>query len=151
MNRIIGALAGITLLAIPAPSHAHDETSPFAELLARSTTMWTGEPLPPYPTGTPEISVLRITVPPGTRLPLHIHPVINVAYVAKGALTIETKEGKVLNLESGDVMIEIVDIWHEGINAGDETVELIVVYSGVVDEPITVYDDDAEPIPLIEK
>lgn len=123
---------------------ADAQGSPYIEVLAKSTKMWTGDPLPAYPDGTPELSVLRITIPPNSRLPLHMHPVMNVAYVAQGSVKILTTDGKVLSLKEQDVMIEIVDIWHEGINEGDTPTELIVFYAGVLDEPVTIYDNPAE-------
>jgi len=43
------------------------------ETLARSTQDWTGARLPPYPAGQPQVTVLRISVPPGVRLDPHHH------------------------------------------------------------------------------
>jgi quercetin dioxygenase-like cupin family protein len=45
--------------------------------LAKSDRSWDGSTMPSYPKETPEISVLKITIPPHTELPLHKHPIIN--------------------------------------------------------------------------
>src|SRR5262245_26583226 len=46
------------------------------ETLLKTATSWDGSVLPSHPVGQPEITVLRITVAPGTELPLHRHPVM---------------------------------------------------------------------------
>lgn len=99
--------------------------------LAKSDKSWDGSNLPAYPKEAPEISVLKITIPAHTELPLHKHPIINVGYMVKGALKVVTDENKVLHLNAGDALIEVVDRWHYGVNEGDEPVEIVVFYAGV--------------------
>ena len=60
------------LLANPAP--AFEPSAIQVEPLARSAISWNGTALPAYPAGQPEVTVLRIRVAPGARLPLHKHP-----------------------------------------------------------------------------
>lgn len=98
--------------------------------LAKSSQSWDGSSLPAYPKETPEISVLKITIPAHTKLPLHKHPIINAGYMAKGSLTVVTDENKTLHLKAGDALIEVVDKWHYGVNEGDEEVEIVVFYAG---------------------
>ena len=43
------------------------------EIIAQSHMMWNGQPLPPYSQGQAEISILKYTIPPGAKLPDHIH------------------------------------------------------------------------------
>jgi quercetin dioxygenase-like cupin family protein len=50
------------------------------------------EPVSSYPTGQPEITVLKIPYLPTKALDWHKHPVINAAYVEKGEIQIERKE-----------------------------------------------------------
>lgn len=106
--------------------------------LARSPNTWDGAPLPAYPKGHPEITVLRIVIPAGETLPMHEHPVINAGVLLKGELTVVTEGGKTLHLKAGDALIEVVDTWHYGKNEGAEPAEIIVFYAGTEDEPITV-------------
>ena len=107
------------------------EQSVQSTTLVKSTQSWDGTPLPAYPKEAPEISVLKITIPPHTTLPLHKHPIINVGYMVKGMLKVVTDENKTLHLKTGDAIIEVVDKWHYGVNEGDEPVEIVVVYAGV--------------------
>ncbi|MGM0553218.1 MAG: cupin domain-containing protein [Pseudomonadota bacterium] len=108
------------------------------ETLAQSTSSWDGAELPAYPEGQPEITLLRITVPPGTRLPLHHHPVINAGVLLSGELTVVSETGETLHLRAGDPIIELVDTPHYGRNDGPEPAEIMVFYAGVADHPVTV-------------
>jgi quercetin dioxygenase-like cupin family protein len=106
--------------------------------LVQSANSWDGKPLPAYPTTQPEVTILRISIAPGARLPLHFHPVINAGVLLTGQLRIETISGAVLNLKAGDPIIETVNTAHYGINDGTVPAEIIVVYAGTVNQAITV-------------
>ena len=102
-----------------------------SEVLVKSTKSWDDTVLPAYPKEAPELTLMKITIPPHTTLPMHKHPIINVGYMLKGAWKVVTKENKTLALKAGDAIIEVVDTWHYGMNEGDEPVEIIVFYAGV--------------------
>lgn len=106
--------------------------------LVKSSESWNGHPLPPYKTGAPEITILRITIPPRCTLPMHTHPVINAGVLLKGQLTVTTERGQVLHLRPDDPIVEVVDTWHYGTNEGDEPAEIIVFYAGIKGESITI-------------
>ena len=131
-------LSILFLLLLPLRLFAADKSAPTKEKLVVSTEAWTGQKLPAYPSGQPEITVLKITIPPGQRLPMHKHPVINAAFVVRGELTVTTDKGKVLHVKAGHTMIEVVNEWHYGANHGAGLVELIVFYAGVKGTPITI-------------
>ena len=124
------------LLASPAP--AFELRAVQVESLAKSATSWNGNALPAYPAGQPEVTVLRIRVAPGARLPLHKHPVINAAVMLAGELTVMTEAGRSARFRPGEAIVEVVDQWHYGHNDGAEVAELIVFYAGVQSQPITV-------------
>lgn len=115
------------------------------KVLAKATSSWNGAQLPHYPEGQPEITILRITVPPRSQLPVHEHPVINAGVLLKGQLTVVTQDKEILHLEAGDSIVELVNKPHFGRNEGDEPAEIIVFYAGVKDGPITVREDGARP------
>jgi len=108
------------------------------DTLAKTCSSWDGEALPDYPKGNPEITILRITIPKGTRLPLHEHPVINAGVLLTGELTVVTEDNETLHLKAGDSIVEVVNKWHYGKNEGSEPAEIIVFYAGVLDTPITI-------------
>jgi len=110
-----------------------------AVTMARSTSSWNGSPLPGFPAGQPEITILKITIPPGALLPVHKHPVINAGVMLEGELTVETEKGEKLRLKAGDAIVEVVNTWHFGYNEGTAPVEIIVFYAGTDSLPVTVY------------
>ncbi len=117
---------------------AADEGGVHVETLSKTGSSWDGNLLPDYPEGNPEITILRISIPPGAVLPLHRHPVINGGVLLRGELTVITESGRTLCLKAGEAIIEVVSTWHYGKNDGSETAEIIVFYAGVRGEPITV-------------
>lgn len=108
------------------------------DVLAKSTSSWNGQSLPHYPEGEPEVTILRIKIPPGVELPLHEHPVINAGVLLSGELTVVTEDNEILHLKSGEALVEVVNTWHYGKNEGDKPAEIIVFYAGIVDMPITI-------------
>lgn len=105
--------------------------------IIKSTKQWDGTMLPPYPLKNPEITILRYEIAPGTKLPMHKHPVINAGVMLEGELTVNADDGKQLILKAGDPIVELVDKWHFGINQGTTTVKLIVFYVGEVGAPLS--------------
>jgi len=126
------------LLALAGNGRALEAKGVMVEELARTGLSWDGHELPHYLEGRPEVTILKITIPPQVELPLHMHPEINAGVLLKGELTVKTAEGKTLHLKAGDPIVEVVNTWHYGKNEGDVPAEIIVFYAGVQDEPITV-------------
>lgn len=108
------------------------------EKLAETSKSWNGDDLPSYPKGKPKITVLKITIPPKSKLHKHYHPVINSGIVLKGELKVVDINKNTLILKEGDVIVELVNKIHYGINEGKKPVEIIVFYAGTEDLPITV-------------
>ena len=108
------------------------------DVLSKTGSSWNGESLPDYPTGKPEITILRIKIPAGAQLPQHIHPVINAGVLLSGELTVVTEDKKTLHLKAGDSIVEVVNKWHYGKNEGNEPAEIVVFYAGTADKQITI-------------
>jgi len=106
--------------------------------LVQTTRSWNGVALPGYPKGKPEITILKMTIGPHVRLPLHKHPVINAGVLLKGELTVITEKGKRLRLQAGDPIVEVVHTWHDGINEGNQPAVIIVFYAGTPGTPLTL-------------
>ena len=107
------------------------------ETLLRSSESWDGEPYKSYRSGQPELSVLKITLPPHTTLERHCHPMPSAAYVLAGELVLEKKkDGKKKHFTAGQAISETVDTLHRGV-AGNEPVILIVFYAGTQGVPLT--------------
>jgi quercetin dioxygenase-like cupin family protein len=106
--------------------------------MVQSTLSWDKSELPAYPKGQPEVTILKITIQPGGKLPMHRHPVINAGVMLKGEITVNTEDGKTLVLKAGDPIVELVDKWHYGESSGTEPAEIIVFYAGIQGKPFTV-------------
>lgn len=131
MNRIIILLSFVLVLSSCGASKI---TEIQVVKLVETTTSWNGDKLPNYPEGTPKVTV----IPPKTKLHKHYHPVINSGILLKGALKVI--DGNILNLKAGDVIVELVNKIHYGVNEGNKPAEIVVFYSGTEDLPITVVE-----------
>jgi quercetin dioxygenase-like cupin family protein len=108
-----------------------------SETLLRSSSSWDDEPYKSYAPGQPELSVLKITLQPHTKLEWHSHPIPSAAYIVAGELTVERKrDGKKQHFVAGQAVSETVDTFHRGV-AGNEPVVLIVFYAGTPGVPLT--------------
>jgi len=112
-------------------------TSVSVETLLKTEASWDGTPYERYPDGAPELTVLKITIPPRTALAWHRHPMPNAAYVVSGELLVEKRDGgQTIRLVAGDVLPEMVEGVHRGVT-GDVPVVLIVFYAGARGLPVS--------------
>ena len=135
--QFLTVLASLSLWLVQAPAVA-TEPEVQVEQVLQTTGSWDGSRYTGYPSGQPQVTVLKITIPPHTTLHWHRHPMISAAYVLSGRLTVEkrdTGERKVVN--AGEALAETVQTTHRGFTT-DEAVELIVFYAGRVDMPVSV-------------
>lgn len=150
--KAVRLLIGALLLCLPVWSHADTMLGSIesieVEVLSKSTSMWNGQPIPPYAQGTPEISVVRVTIPPGQSLPLHEHPFATAGVLLQGHLEVRTPDGHAMELRAGEGLIELVNLPHAGANIGDIPAVILVVYAGIKDQPVTrmLSAADAEPL-----
>ena len=109
------------------------------EQLLKTSHSWDGTAYETYPGSTPELTILKITIPANTTLKWHTHPMPNVAYVLSGELMVETRSGHQTRLKPGEVLPELVNIPHRG-TSGNSPVELIVFYAGAPGLPLSKPD-----------
>jgi quercetin dioxygenase-like cupin family protein len=134
---ILTAVAIAGSLAFGGVAWAIDATHVTAETLLKTGASWDGTAYPRYPEGAPELTVLKITIPPRTELPWHTHPMPNAAYVVSGELTVEKRDGgPTKRLAAGDVLPEMVGAAHRGVT-GESPVVLIVFYAGTNGMPLS--------------
>ena len=100
------------------------------EVLLQTTQSWNGIAYRTYPNGQPQLTVLKMTIPPRTGLPWHTHAIPNAAYILSGRLTIEDKgTGEKKTFHAGEALAESVDVAHRGVT-GEEPAVVIIVYAG---------------------
>src|SRR5437016_4617753 len=86
---------------------------PQIKQLLQTTRSWDNRHYPGYPAGQPQVTVLKITIPPYTALHWHRHPMISVGYVLSGHLTLEkkdTRERKIFH--AGEALAETLQTTH---------------------------------------
>jgi quercetin dioxygenase-like cupin family protein len=137
---LVKFLSTFSLWLIPAVLDAREPQIEVQQIL-QTTQSWDGVNYQSYPTGEPQLTVLRITVPPNTALHWHHHPVISVGYVLSGELTLEKKAtGERTIVHPGQALAETVQTTHRGFTT-NEPVELVVFYVGQVGVPITINEE----------
>lgn len=136
MKKLIYGICFLLMISSNVP--AEEANAVHVDVLAKTSLSWDGNQLPDYPKGTPEITIVRIKIPPGVQLPLHKHIKINAGLLLDGELTVVTEDSKTLHLKAGDTIVEVVNKWHYGKNEGTKTAEILVFYAGVLDTPITI-------------
>ncbi len=130
MRRLPRFCLTAALLLLSPAAGAAESPGVAVETLMQTSQSWDGTPYGPYPAGPPELTVLRITIPPNTALPWHTHPMPNAAYVVSGELRVEKQDGGATKtLVAGDVLPEMVHSVHRGVT-GEAGVVLIVFYAG---------------------
>lgn len=129
-------LAGAVLMSLAAG--AQNVATGKREILAQSSQSWNGKPYDHYAAGTPELTVLKLTIAPHTALPWHTHPYPNAGYVLSGELTIQDRaSGKKQTFHAGQAFTESVDAAHRGV-AGDQPAVIILTYAGIKGKPTSV-------------
>ena len=127
----------VFILFQPATAGENRQLGVQSETLLEKNTSWDGEPYQSYPSGQPQLSVLKITLAPHTQLEWHSHPVPSTAYIVAGELTVERRrDGQKQRFTAGQAVSETVDTCHRGV-AGSEPVVLIVFYPGRAGMPLT--------------
>ena len=129
--RQVGWAAGLMLLASSVQAAPQPEIQ---ELFKASRTP--GDRVVAYPQGTPEMRVVRVSLPVGaTTIPLHTHPSPVVVVVTKGAMTnVRLVDGNevVSVVRPGDGFLEgHSDEPHYVTNKGPEPAEALVTFASV--------------------
>jgi quercetin dioxygenase-like cupin family protein len=140
LTAIVAATFGslVSLSGAYAQTAADKVASAQREVLLQADHSWNGAPYTQYPKGRPQLTMLKLTIAPHTKLPWHTHPFPNAAYVLSGTLTIRDKvSGKTKVVHQGEAFAETVDDVHRG-ETGDEPVVLLVTYAGTPGVPTSI-------------
>jgi quercetin dioxygenase-like cupin family protein len=135
---VIAAALWIVCCVPSASANAHDlynQRIKVRRLLHTSVTV-AGQPISYPKSGSAQVTMLYVEIPPGGQTGWHTHPVPGFAYVLSGRLTVQTKHASRV-FSAGDAFAEVVNMLHNGKNLGLAPVKLIAVYTGVKNEAIT--------------
>jgi quercetin dioxygenase-like cupin family protein len=161
------------LIAVASLAACGDDTTanPPATSSASTTTATTAsaEPVlreilaatedPPGATGR-TLTLARYTIQPGAKLPAHVHPGIQMAWIERGTLTYTIESGTAqvrragteqpepvegpttLALEAGDAVFELGDMVHFGENASAEPIVIFAALLTETGEDLAVVVDE---------
>ncbi|MCE0743825.1 MULTISPECIES: cupin domain-containing protein [Acetobacteraceae] len=112
-----------------------------SETLLKARSSWNNIAYEQYPEGNPELTVVRVTIPPYSSLPWHVHDMPNAAFILAGKLTVE-EHGTGLRsvFKKGQAFAESVHSIHRGVT-GREGAVAIVTYAGVPGQQLSVKQD----------
>ncbi|MDE1155637.1 MAG: cupin domain-containing protein [Acidobacteriaceae bacterium] len=132
-------LAGLTLAGATVGSaslHAqNDGATGQRQILLQQQQSWNGKPYTSYPAGQPELTMIKLTIAPHSKLPWHTHPFPNAGYVLSGTLTLHDRAtGKTHVFHQGEAFAESVEDEHRG-ESGDTPTVLIITYAGIAGVP----------------
>ncbi|PHX42507.1 cupin [Pseudomonas sp. NZIPFR-PS2] len=129
--------AATVLSLLGCGTQAKDAAQIEKEVLLERSESWDGTPYTAYPSGPPQLTLIRLKIPARTQLPWHTHPMPNAAYIVSGELTVETRaNGASRTLRQGQTLAEMVGTEHRGIT-GNTPVELLVFYAGTPGMPLS--------------
>jgi quercetin dioxygenase-like cupin family protein len=77
-----------------------------------------------------EVTIAKITFPPGSETGWHKHDIPVFAYVMEGELTVELEDGKSVQFKQGSSFAEVFNTWHNGKNNEKVNLVLIAFYLG---------------------
>jgi len=103
--------------------------------LVQGGASWDKIPYQAYPAAPPQLTVLKITLPPNSALPWHTHSIPVAVYVLSGKLIIEKKSGEKIVLAEGQAALEAQYTVHRGKTGNSPTV-LIAFYAGALGLPL---------------
>jgi quercetin dioxygenase-like cupin family protein len=86
----------------------------------------------------PEVTILKVTIPPGKETGWHKHLFPVFAYVESGTLDVELENGKKVKFTKGSSFAEVTNVYHDGKNEGKEDLVLIAFYLGEKDKPLSI-------------
>jgi len=120
----------------PAPSGVPAPVNVTSRVLLQTTTTWAGQPLD-MPHGNVEVTAMEIELAPGAETGWHSHPVPSLAYVLDGELEITLKDGRTQSARPGQALVEVSQLVHNGRNAGEGPVRLVVFYVAPPGTPLS--------------
>ena len=86
-----------------------------------------------------EVSIVKVTLPPGKSTGWHKHFFPVFAYVLQGTLTVEIENKKTLQFPVNSSFSEVINTLHNGVNNGNEDVVLIAFFMGEKEKPLSVH------------
>ena len=85
-----------------------------------------------------EVTIAKVTLPPGTTTGWHKHMRPVFAFVVSGVLKVRLENGLVNQFKPNSTFAEVIDTYHEGFNDSTEDIVLIAFYLGEKGQPLSL-------------
>ncbi len=112
------------------------DTGVKVELLVKSTTASNGQKIAYAKTDNAEVTVMTVEIAPGKETGWHMHSIPVYAYIIEGTLAVEIEGAQRREFNKGQVIIEVMNTLHNGVNIGTVPVKLVAFYTGEQGKPI---------------
>ncbi len=86
-----------------------------------------------------EVTILKVTIPPGKSTGWHKHNFPVFAYVQEGVLTVEIENKKTMTFGTNSSFSEVIDLKHNGVNNGKVSVVLIAFFMGEKGKALSIH------------
>ena len=93
-----------------------------------------------YPNGDSKITALLVEMQPQAKRQMHYHEVPSFGYILEGKITVQSESGDIKTFSKGDVVIEMINKKHSGVNPGESVTKFIVFYMGTEDLKNTIIE-----------
>jgi len=93
-----------------------------------------------YPKGDAKITALVVEMQPQAKMQMHYHEVPSFGYILEGKITVQSESGDIQTFSKGDVVIEMINKKHSGVNPGDTVTKFIVFYMGTEELKNTIIE-----------
>jgi quercetin dioxygenase-like cupin family protein len=139
---LISASAVVVLLHLPV-ARAAEPAPPTGPVgfkvtqILETTTTAAGQAIR-FPQGENQLTALIAELAPGGQVGRHVHPVPLFAYILEGTLTVEVEAHGTRTFGAGEGFVDVVNLWHNGRNLGDQPVRFLVVFAGQKGTPTLI-------------
>lgn len=127
----------VTFALLGLCAHAQYNAGVIIEPMLKTDTTSIGQKIHYPQFANDEVSIMKVTLPPGASTGWHKHSFPVFAFVLKGTLTIELSEGKTKTFHENATFAEVIDTPHNGKNEGKDTVVLIAFFMGEKGKPLS--------------
>ena len=130
-----------SLLFLPLTSFAIENANNIKVIkLIETDTSWEKTKII-YPKGDAKITALVVEMQPQAKMQMHYHEVPSFGYILEGKITVQSESGDIQTFSKGDVVIEMINKKHSGVNPGDTVTKFIVFYMGTEDLKNTIIEE----------
>ena len=89
-----------------------------------------------------EVTIAKVTIPPGKSTGWHKHHIPVFAYVQQGTLSVEIENRELVHFPENTSFAEVIHTYHNGTNLGEEDVVLIAFYMGESGKKLSIKKEE---------